>query len=488
MPPRAMEIPISLPGAATSARQLGRLAGNMERLAEAHKAMRAELAQGALSLPTVAGGGTGTGGRGASARTRITGPMNRLVKAQQDLHGALLSGTMADIFDAQEALARAHGQVARARSRQQGPGRWQALQTMILSTRFNLGGRGIGASPLIGRSLAALGLQGGSAAMVGAGVGAAVIGFQVAGVALREFTRQVGEAARTVSEFGQARTLSGGTTRQIAALQALGVQDIAGQAGAFRERISSDPTAMLAAAQLGVRATPRGLSGTANEAAGFLKMLEGLRNITADLPANATAAERLAANERQLRLARVLGQEAVLDELRVSERVWQARRRDIALRERLFDPATEQSARDLRGEMERLTRAQENLQVGMTRRGFGMAGRDIGQLASNLNTLTDTIDRMGPVVDTALATFRYGLMNFPGMRFLFGNMGGTDPQTKATQDNTKAVQDLSSTIKQTVGGGPRAANALPPGLSGDALRRALENDSLQLGGLGAFSM
>jgi hypothetical protein len=184
-------------------------------------------------------------------------------------------------------------------------------------------------------------------------IGGAIISVHAAAIAgVKMLADETVAAARRLGQIGAAGSTSGGRSGDIFGLGAFGVapNQVAGAAGGLRERLAADPFARMAGSQLGLDPQiPAILGGSQNNARVLREALTALRGVTDQ--------------EEQLRLARQLGLESMVDELRVSERVFQQRMRQAAAEEQLFGEGTPfiQHSRDLNAELDITGKAFEDL-------------------------------------------------------------------------------------------------------------------------------
>jgi len=302
------------------------------------------------------------------------------------------------------------------------------LASLLYSTRLNLGS----ASPLVGRLMSAAGVPAGPAGLVVGGGVAALAGFITA----------MRQATATVDAFGQAMRLTGGTAADVAGIRRFGGEP--GAAGAFRQRIATDPMAMMFAAGLGVRALPRPFGGT-NEAA---LMQRAERQIAAMTNA-----------EERLRYERELGLENVERYVNLSPALNNILDINQKNAEQLGKNAA--AANELTIASEQLTVAWQNLTAPAAARGMGAIARNFESLAALLQ---------GQGLGRALE--------------ILG--GGAPDQADATRENTKALDKNTQAIGAYLqpgqyGGGPYSRAAMPGMWSGDYLARQAEQGALSRG-------
>lgn len=387
------------------------------------------------------GGGGGGGGSGGGGGRRGGGGSKGPSQAQQLREEASLLRAQASMLRAQNSMAGAR----RARDRKD-PNFSSRLMDLIGTTRIGNGG----VAPLVNRigALVGGGAAGGPAGMAITAAVAAAVG------ALTLFARATRDTAANIAAFRSGVIQSGGTGREVAGLGSFGVRpaDVAGIAAQLRERISfgsADPFALQAAQRLGVGGQlPREI-GPQNEARMLYQVLDSLRKVK-----NA---------EEQLRLARILGLDSMLDELRVSDRVYEGRKRDALLRGRINTPQAQQDAADFNAQAGRLGGALEMQRDRLFAPAMRFWAQVIGEYAE---LLADPLRYPG---------------NLPGRlkekEKQKSEPSSLDANTKAVMDNTYAIGRLG----EVIGGGPRGQGAIPPALKGPALSRALADKALRSG-------
>jgi len=320
----------------------------------------------------------------------------------------------------------------------------------VNSTRLNFGG----ASPLVGRLTGLFGSE-----LAGP--------LTLAAVAASGFAVAVHQATETINTYGRAATISGAGPGQLARLGALGLAptEAASAANSLRGALASNPMAQFARSQLGLGFVGPQQLGSQDNAKVLADTLEALRRVT-----NA---------EEQLRLARMLGLEGMLDELRVSERVYRERQADAARRAANFgDPQTIQQGRDFNAEVKRTgelwnelgaTFGKETLPAAMTVvSGINQMLQDmlptvkqLGQFTNQtFNDLIDFIAQTGAIQAGMAPVDAYNLVK--GARQAQNALNNA---TNAAQNaNTNALKNLTQAINGMNGGGARARGALPPNL------------------------
>lgn len=409
------------------------------------------------------------------------GPAGQLRREEERLARAEAGDDPAELFDAQHRVRVARLRVARAQDHLQPDTFEKRLSDLVGSTRLNFGGPGgIGASPLVNRLEKAFPALAGAAAQLVGPLALGAVGVNLLGEAARAAAATVGQAAASVRDFTAARTLSGGTTGQIANLTAAGLAPggIAGLAEQLRQKISlgtADPFALQAAQKIGLGPTLDRNLGPVNEAQFLERAVEGLR--------------KLGAGEEQLYVARQLGLESILDTINVSDKVRAGQKRDAALRRELYDPATQANVRDLTAELTRFQGQTENMKVAFAKPflpalvdgaatlsdaalGAAYAVADLSKWLSGLGPAIATLPGIGAALalfDTAAQT---GRERAPAPE---------SPEVRATRENTEALKAMSRQMGRIIGGGDRARSALPSGLRGHDLNQAAAGGSLRSG-------
>lgn len=450
------------------------LAAGIQQLRQLNQQMRQSAGMQRQAAAGAGGGMVRFGSGGGPGRTpagMLGGPNYRLAQAQQRL--SILQGMGAHpqaIQDAQGAVQRAQAGVARQQQMLSGGASpAQKLAQVLLTSRFGAGGL----MPLVGRSLAALGVGGaaaGPAALVMAGLAAV-------GVGLHAFVSMLGEAASALSDFRAAAMQSGGSTGDISRLTSMGMSpgSIAGKAAALTQRMSmlgGDPFAMLAGMKLGVQLPIGRPFGKTNEAETFLAVIEGLRKVKSA--------------EEQLRLARMLGVDADMDLVRASDKVFEAMKRDAALRTKFFDERTQQNAADVSAGFIRVNNAMDNLKVTLSKPFLADMANALAGLAEIMNTVAAIMNKNAIALRAALAgalTIVFGPLAVPllGALSALGGKGQKDHQS-ALDQNTDALNNLAGVFKEgTYGGGERTRGAVPSALKGLMLGGAIAGNSLRLG-------
>jgi hypothetical protein len=282
-------------------------------------------------------------------------------------------------------------------------------------------------------------------------------GIQALGAAAKAAGQALGEATASAHSFATARSLSGGTTGEIAALRAFGLsgEQIGSLSAGFRQRLSTDPLAMAAAGELGINPQLQRAFGPQNEAQFLVQAVEGLRGIQNE--------------EERLRVARMTGLEDLLDVAKVSEKVFQGMKRDAFVIGTVFDEQTQQQARDTAAELNRVSAGLENLKVSVFSHLFQPVEDGANNFADTLNGVALLI-KNNPLIDI-VGQKVFGAM-FPGALEVNGALADAGRQSSqrqaeesARQQNTNAILDLNRILGRMTGAsGPRAEGAMPMGL------------------------
>ncbi len=474
-----------------------------EALAVANRDLAASL-KGLKNLPAPAGGGKGAGG---PSYPRVSGPWQQKARAEAALSAAQ---TPDERMDAQYAGLLAQRRVDRALTQMQPPAPddlGKRLAKALMSTRFGMGG----VSPIVGRSLDVLfpgihkavwspGAKGlptvpagpaGAAPTAGGGAAAGVmvaeallpvaLAATAAAGSIKMMDAAVEAATRELRQLRQAVAMSGGTTGEVSRLAGMGIPDIPGQSAALRERLATDPMAMAAGQRVGIGYQMPRPFGTANEAELLLKALEGLRQIRDA--------------EEQLRVARALGLEGMIDQIRVSDDVWQAMKADAALRAQIANPAYQQAARDFDAELRRLQTNFKSLEMVVGQPVIALAADALAVFNDGMRTAAAVIK---PVSDLA-TKYRMEIVGVmvPIVGFVdklsdlarsLGWLKDLDKkeeerrQEQALRENNERLRELSRAIEKGIwGGGARARSAMPAGWSGPFLEAVADKEALLRG-------
>ncbi len=416
-----------------------------------------QLAQAVNSINAlrVAGGG---GGRAVAA---VSNPAAQIRQQAQ-------------ILNAQASHMRAQLNLSRASGQGQSQGVVGRLGQFARSTRF---GRG-GFMPLLGRGLDVLGAKDPKIAIA---VMAIVGAVTVATAAIKAFAYAVREGAAALNDAMAARTVSGGTAGQIAALAAagLGNADIVSASAGLRQRLASDPFAMMAGVRSGIGPQLPRPFGSQNEAKLLQQAMDSLR--------------AMGEGEKQLGLARMLGLDALLPLINVSDRMAKLQKADADIREQILKK-NGPAAREFNAALGRLTYNFSTLLQAIAGPGLNKLGGFINYFAAALQGLARIIaanpQLITNLVDSIITPYRTWLAfeetigQVPkGATAQFdAYINAASSQTAATNANTLALQQNTQAWKNGIyGGGARSRNAIPNSLNGYALQRALQGNSLRLG-------
>lgn len=295
------------------------------------------------------------------------------------------------------------------------------IASAFSSTRFNMGRF----SPLIGRSMKALGVDAASAAPVLALAGAAT------------------QAANALNTFRQNMFTSGGSGMEQARMGGMGgALGLSGAAMAqmsreFAQRITSDPAAAYFAQKAGVRDLP-GVFGSVDKARNLLKWIGALSKMP---------------ESQAIRAARATGTEGLLPLRDMSPNIRQSLERSAQIQATVFSPTMIRDARDFSGAMAHLNMATQTLvaEIG------GPVMAVMGRFANGLANIADWAAGKG-------ATQGGGILDRPGTMSrdaYFKKKAQLDSakhgdalnaNTRAMVENTRAVYRLHEGMS---GSGPR---------------------------------
>lgn len=321
----------------------------------------------------------------------------------------------------------------------------------ILTSRFNIGGSGGGVSPLIGRTLKAIGpgLAKLAASAGPAGLALAGIAIVAAGAALAvaKLSETAMDGAKALKSISQGRAATGGSYRDFEALRAAG--SIAGTspeslASSISEAIQSGAGAALAQ-KLGI-STVRGPFGDLNDAAAANKIINAIANA-----GSRGEADRMAAQLGDKSLAQFF-------DLTPAEKKLIGQGAAGAPDDRSVRAARDVSAQFaiLGATVERITRGGLFVKI-MAGVGAGLelVNRFVARFESFLNAIDAVLDR---------------IMNALGMK---QGQTAQERNTRAVEANTQALREFG-----TFGGGANAARALPSGLRGHHMGDAAVRNAL----------
>lgn len=378
------------------------------------------------------------------------------------------------------------------------------LSQALLSTRF-----GGAVSPLVGRSASALGVESPTAlltdkleglfpalaAKAGTGImsklGPIGLAAGVAASALAELTQQAIEAGRrfvawadettaSTARLAQSRDIAGGTIGESALLAAFGLT--AQDARSFKERITTDPIAMSAAAGVGVSGVP-GPYGTQDTAGLLLKAIDGLA--------------RISDPTERMRQARLLGVEDRLWMTRLSQQTRAQLGRDAALSGRINDAGAQAGGAEYQASRSRFDQSMENLSAALAPalldpitdffNGTADAINAAAEFAKTAQPLLKMLTEEALLMANILGTVLSGGIAGPilGLMNMARGAGDrkSDPvisaQVEATMANTEAINRLN----RVIGGGARTGRAIPSELRGRNLGEAINSGDLRWGTL-----
>jgi hypothetical protein len=474
-----MRIPITVPGAKQAARDIqsvGRATrGTADEQARLERILQRSAAEGERLFARRAAivGRQQKAGDRETARLerslRVSGPTQRLQRAQGAYAAAMASGDKQAAQDAEFAMARARVGIQRGRhqlARTGGGGFTDRAIGALSSTRLNLGP----VSPLVGQAAEAFGIP-------AVGPFAAAIG--AVSIAATGFAKAVQEASRNLNELGEAARLTGGGGRDVGQLGAFGLRGgaAAGAAAGFQGRISGgDPFATMIAQQHGFFNLPRPF-GDVNEAKGLAAALTYLRGIRDE--------------GQRLREARVLGLEGELRYINVSERLYRLRQDQAVIEERLINSGAARGANELAIATETAKDAWSNLISDLGTPFVAGLAEDFKDLAGGIQAAQNAWDQPGVFarISEAFDNVQKDLEN-AGLaahnwiaRLLHLPESQGDPEdegAKATRENTEAINKMTGVLKGPVLG-PRGAAAIPPGYTGQQLRQIIESGAMRRG-------
>lgn len=446
-------------------KRIEKLADQMERLGGATAGVRAS-------------GGGGGGSRGGSRF--ISGPNQRLETIAAQMPQAVLQNNVAAVADLERAKRLAERSIALDQRRKDDPEHLSRPGLLELFSQMNnllgklsrgdvagsiitlgrMSGRNVGGGVNI-QQMGAYGLgsvmgapsagaAGGSsmASLAGLAKFAGPIGIAVT-IAAATFgsIKKLGEVASRGAEALQqnadAAAASGATLAEIAGLRGMGFS--AGAAGGLgsnlRSRLSSDPFAQA----IGGFALPGHLTGQSNA-----PLLEAQMKRLRALKDEGHLLE-------MVRQERVLGLEAMHEELMTSKAMNKLRQNDSAAQKRLAQGQDERMA-DYRKSQERL------------KQGIDLIGQRMIQnwaaVATPVNNLLANIAHY------------FGSETWAGP-------GASRMSNSPVAQNTAAIEDLTKLLRSQFGGGPRAGGALSPAQKA-AVMRGMDWDTAR--NLGAFRL
>ena len=356
------------------------------------------------------------------------GPAQRHRDLERDLQDPALKADRLRYQDTLRAYQKAHRQLV-------GPSPQQRILTAIRSTRINLGG----ASPLVGRSMDALGALGVADPEI-APLGIAMLAATALAAAFYTLATKSADIANSFTQFETQTGSSIGTTAKLQTIAAsVGLTDsaIGGIAQTVQDRITSDPMARAAGLSLGVYNLP-GLYGNQDYGKQLTTVINNLANVT-----NLNTREALA---RQLGVTELLP----LTFISRQQRAYNAP--DEATRTGLMTPQLQMEAADFQAAMGRTSMAFQNLLSALGPAVLPSITNFFNALADALNNLSTFIsnhmsafklffdlwkDTLTPVLD--ITDFKSRIKDL--QEDISGIGKGTDPHTKALDENTRATVD-----------------------------------------------
>ncbi len=334
------------------------------------------------------------------------------------------------------------------------------LQSAIFSTRVGVGPGGVQVAPLLGRTLKVFESLPGPAGLIAKNL-------SLGAIAAQAFAREVSASAASMRVSGRAETESGGSQGDIARLRAFGVAPgrAAGASASLRANLSTDPMAMFAAAQLGIGPQARRPFGSQNEAALLVRTLGALRKVTDA--------------EEQLRLARILGVDSMLDELKVSDRVFNARMMDARITEQIYSPEKVQAARDLGAAEDRFAQGWDNLRTVMEAPAWRLGAEALNLAADGMQRLAqfENLGQFAAKFSPAGTPFALGDAFSKALADINNLLhGGSDAAEKHT-----AAMNRHADALMNYGGGERSESAVPKSRPIYDSRRDAENEGRAFG-------
>jgi hypothetical protein len=380
----------------------------------------------------------------------VSGPRQRSSALLQALQsGTLTPDRYADTYDAYK----------RNEKRLRATNPRSKLMTALMSTRFNVGN----ASPLVGRTLDALGVEAEAAAPPLIAVGAAA----AAAKALYDLAHQSVETANAFTRLSTSLGSSPGTTAQlssIASASGLSPEQAGSVAQRIQDRISTDPIAAAAGMRLGVFNLP-GIYGNQDYGQQALTVIQHLRQIKDP-------------NE-QLRLARAVGAEDLLPAVKyMSNQDVSNLQSDAGVTSRAFGPQMSEDAERFQVAEGRISQAIKNLAAVATDGTVERLTSAFNGIANILENVTDWLNNHKAIIDVITNA---AIEMIPGAGPLL-NMGGMfDNHAKVVDDNTRATKENTQAMLQpgTYGRMDRPG-ALPGGFNGQSIAQGNDIRSMRL--------
>lgn len=333
---------------------------------------------------------------------------------------------------------------------------------------------GLGASPA-GTKVIGGGPAGGGGA--GANLGAALLEFAPAigagiaaalsGGALFAMARAAGPGAERSAVFSQVQAVTGGTPGEVARASMFGVEPTA--ANEFRNRITSDPMARIAASRVGISPQLPEPFGPTDNAKIFLEALDGLRKIVPF--------------EERLRTARMLGLQAALESTKISNSLW-AKMMETGDRAAQIGELTEGPSRELNAAKKRRKKESETFfeAIGLPFMGseekweeaqgdmFGWLNDRIaaahGKKVKNRVPILDDVNEFGEWLSKWQGP-KFGPKGFDMNLPAYQGDGGAAAGQSDAEKQTRLLEQIAALLEQGLGGGERARGAVSPAMMGE---------------------
>ena len=324
-----------------------------------------------------------------------------------------------------------------------------------------LGQAGEKVGELVGGAAEAVGGLGNLALIAGA----AADGIAVMVTAGKAYVQAVVQGTRDLQERARLQAETGGTAGAAAGLAALGIG--AGEARALRERLTSDPLARLAGAQLGLGIVPPSyLPGSPQDNARILlQVVERLRQVGS--PAE------------QLRLARMLGVENQENLIRASGGTFAGLRGSAAVGGFVAGEHELQTSRDVNAELMRFTGNMHTL-------GMALALPWLPRVNDALTVTNQLLEGTAAVVGAVGKAAAWLYENDPTHQLVESLRKAQEAffpgdQQQTERDHTAAMKEHAATLRAGMqGGGPRS-RAFPGHLRGDPLNDDMRHHGFRAG-------
>jgi hypothetical protein len=366
------------------------------------------------------------------------------------------------------------------------------MERALRSTRIGNGKvaplAGQAAEALLGKGAA--GMAFGAAAKLAGPIGIAITALEVVKKAGEEMFKLADGASKASLALHDIRAVSGGSTADAARLQGMSFLGASAEnAAAFKERISSDPNAMMEAGKLGIR-NVKGNFGNQNWTAQYLKAIEDTAKISDET--------------ERLYKARTLGIAPEVERLALlSPATREAMRQSQAMTAKVNDPEAQKAAAEFAAAVDLESKARENM-MNAIGQFFGkriteflnsaaalensIAGSLKGDMESMKSLLPNFLDlaSQGDAQYTVKSAWRRGkeALGMGG-----GSETATDPNaaitanTRATLASVQAMDRLNGSL---VGAGQRGSGFFGGmrDTGGAGYHEAVTNRSLAWGTLG----